>query len=194
MIQDSKELDKVLYYEYRIYATHMFPTPWREFIAAITHNPIYRIWIWQKWSRKHEYYKARSSKTHGIFRAWYSLLRIYSSRRRNILGEKLGLEIYTEKIGKGLRIDHYNNVINGNAIIGENCHLLGNVCIGNKGAQKQDTPIIGNNVLIGRGAIIIGGISIADNITIAAGSLVNKSFLNEGVTIAGVPAKEMTVI
>lgn len=53
-------------------------------------------------------------------------------------------------------------------------------------------PHIGNNVFIGPGAVIVGDIKIADNIAIGANSFVNKSFLEEGITIARVPARKVS--
>ena len=64
------------------------------------------------------------------------------------------------------------------------------MCIGNNKAEGG-VPKIGDNVLIGVGAIIIGDIEIGDNIIIAAGALVNKTFLEKGITIGGVPAKKI---
>lgn len=60
--------------------------------------------------------------------------------------------------------------------------------------RKQRTfwggsPIIGDNCDIGVGAKIIGDITIADNVTIAAGAIVNKSCSQSNVVLAGVPAK-----
>jgi serine O-acetyltransferase len=52
-------------------------------------------------------------------------------------------------------------------------------------------PQIGNNVYIGPGAKIFGEIVIADNIAIGANSVVNKSFYEKGISIAGVPAKKI---
>lgn len=51
------------------------------------------------------------------------------------------------------------------------------------------SPIIGDNCDIGVGAKIIGDITIADNVTIAAGAIVNKSCSQSNVVLAGVPAK-----
>ena len=72
--------------------------------------------------------------------------------------------------------------------MGDNVKLHGSNCIGNNGFIDK-APKIGNNVDIGFGAILIGDIEIADDIIIGANALVNKSFLEKGVTIAGVPAK-----
>ena len=98
-------------------------------------------------------------------------------------------EIYG-KFGKCLKVYHNNIVINDKAIIGNNVVLHGNNCIGNNGTDEK-CPIIGNNVDIGYGAILIGDITIADNIKIGANSVVTKSFFEEGIVIAGVPAKKI---
>ncbi|HEY3363291.1 MAG TPA: hypothetical protein VGK06_16105 [Methanosarcina sp.] len=50
---------------------------------------------------------------------------------------------------------------------------------------------MGNNVYIGPGAKIFGNIVIADNIAIGANSVVNKSFYERGISIAGIPAKKI---
>ena len=60
--------------------------------------------------------------------------------------------------------------------------------IGTNGGSSI-APIIGNNVYIGPGAVIYGGIEIADNCYIGANAVVNKSFLEQNSVIAGVPAK-----
>ena len=76
-------------------------------------------------------------------------------------------------------------MINGNARVGKNCRLYGNNCIGNDGIHSE-CPVIGDNVRICVGAKIIGDVSIANNVIVAAGAVVNKDCLKEG---AGIPAK-----
>lgn len=110
--------------------------------------------------------------------------------RKNRLGSRLGFIISAGCFGEGLRIDHYGSIIvNPKARIGKNCLIHGNCCIGNKGGDSQDSPVIGNNVNIGQNAQILGGIKIADNVTIAAGAVVVKDVLEIGATVAGVPAR-----
>ena len=53
----------------------------------------------------------------------------------------------------------------------------------------DEVPTIGDNVFVGPGVKIYGNITIADNIAIAAGSVVTHSFTTPNVTIGGVPAK-----
>lgn len=79
-------------------------------------------------------------------------------------------------------------VVNGGARIGSNCRIHICVNIGANGGGVEDTPSIGNNVYIGPGAKIFGKIVIGDNTVIGANSVVNKSFLEGGYTIAGIPA------
>ncbi len=90
-----------------------------------------------------------------------------------------------------MQIHHSGNiVVNGKSRIGKNCQLHGSNCIGNDG-KTLDAPVIGNNVEVGVGAKIIGGIRIADNIKIGAGAIVVTSFTEPGITIGGVPARRL---
>ena len=52
-------------------------------------------------------------------------------------------------------------------------------------------PVIGNNVMMGAGAKVIGNVTIADNIKIGAGAVVVTSFIEPGITIGGVPARKL---
>ena len=103
---------------------------------------------------------------------------------------KYGFQIPTKtKIGKGLYIGHFGTlIINKNAIIGENCNLSPNVIIGetNRG-EKRGSPKIGDKVWIGSGAVIVGSISIGNNVLIAPNSFVNEDIPNNSIVI-GNPA------
>lgn len=76
-------------------------------------------------------------------------------------------------------------VINPQAVIGEGTVIQHSVTIGHIG---EGVPIIGRNCFIGAGAIIIGGITIGDNVKIGAGAVVNKD-IPANCTAVGVPAK-----
>ena len=69
--------------------------------------------------------------------------------------------------------------------------MHGNNCIGNAGPHDLRCPIIGDNVMVGVGAKIIGNVNIADGIKIAAGAVVVHSFDEPNITNAGVPAKKV---
>ena len=165
-------MNPVIVYEKKLY----FPTKKDYLISWITHEDTYLIWKYLYFLRREE---AASNK----------LTQYYWRRRKNDLGAKLGIIIYAGTCGKGLRIWHYGStIISGDAKLGENCTFHGQACIGNDGSSVA-APVIGNHVDIGVGANIIGGITIADHVTIGAGAVVTKSCLEEGVTLAGVPAR-----
>lgn len=115
---------------------------------------------------------------------------LYYERKYNILSQKSNINI-RGKFGKNLKVRHENIIINKYAELGDNVILHGNNCIGNRNNGTKDCPKIGNNVDIGYGASIIGGVTIADDIIIGANSLVNKNFLEKGIIIAGIPAKKI---
>ena len=100
---------------------------------------------------------------------------------------KYGIQIgHRLSVGGGFTINHYGGiVIGGNSKIGQNFNIRNNLTIGHSGFHN---PLIGDNVTVGAGAIIIGGVIIGNNVTIGAGAVVTKSFPNH-VVIAGNPAK-----
>ena len=118
------------------------------------------------------------------------ILQYYFSRKKNLLGIRLGFSINAGCFDIGLKIYHYGSIIvNPKSRIGKNCTIHGNCCIGSKGTFPDDSPVIGNNVDIGQNAQILGGIYIADGVKIGAGAVVTKSVLVPGVTVVGVPAR-----
>lgn len=186
----TKEQNKeIIAFERDRYFKYMFRSRLRLFMSSIKAEPIRRIMKWQTLSRKTDYYYhvAHSSSSNIIAKIMY----LYYICRRNRMGEELGLEIDTRNIGKGLVVYHYNNVVNVSAIIGENLHLHGCNVIGNAGNGDLRCPVIGNNVMMGAGAKVIGNVTIADNIKIAAGAIVVTSFTEPGITIGGIPARKL---
>lgn len=110
---------------------------------------------------------------------------IKSKQKFKKISLKLGFSITPNVFGPGLYIPHYGTiVVNGNARVGANCVLHTSTCIGG-----SEPKIVGDNVYISTGAIILGNITIGDNTTISANSLVNKSFTESNVLIGGTPAK-----
>lgn len=81
-------------------------------------------------------------------------------------------------------------VISELAHIGDNCRIHIDVNIGADARNGKLAPQIGNNVYIAPG-VKIWGVFIADNIAIGANSVVNKSFEEVGISIAGIPAKKI---
>jgi serine O-acetyltransferase len=71
--------------------------------------------------------------------------------------------------------------------------MFNDVVIGfERNYMDGDPPKIGDNVYFGPGVKIFGPITIADNIAIGANAIVNKSFTEPGITIAGIPAKKVS--
>ncbi|MEL6871526.1 MAG: serine O-acetyltransferase [Pseudomonadota bacterium] len=94
------------------------------------------------------------------------------------------------RIGKGIMIDHSHAIVIGEtAVVGDNVSLLHGVTLGGTGKETGDRhPKVGNNVLIGAGAKVLGNISIGDCSRVGAGSVVLKD-VPANVTVAGVPAQ-----
>ena len=102
----------------------------------------------------------------------------------------LGFTIGDGVLGENITFFHKGNImINPAAKVGDGCMFHGNCCIGVSRTFEEGAPVIGKNVDIGFGAVILGDIYIADNIKIGANAVVTKSFYEPGITIAGVPAK-----
>lgn len=81
-------------------------------------------------------------------------------------------------------------VIGNNVKMGDNCQIYSNVVIGSKDIRGKFggvNPVIGKNVIVGAGAIILGDIRIGDNVVVAAGSVVLNS-VPDNVVVAGNPA------
>ena len=92
------------------------------------------------------------------------------------------------QIGRGTVFFHHGLgcVVHYNAIIGTNCKIFSNVVIGAKwsdGIRTQSAPIIGNNVMIGAGAVILGDITVEDNSIIGANSIVTKNVPSGSVVV-----------
>ncbi len=102
-----------------------------------------------------------------------------------------GIEIHPgAKIGQGFFIDHGMGVVIGETCeIGDNVTLYQGVTLGGTGKEKgKRHPTIGNNVVIGAGAKVLGSIKIGNNVKIGAGSVVLKD-VPDNCTVVGVPGR-----
>lgn len=105
--------------------------------------------------------------------------------------EIFGVDIHpAAKIGRGIMIDHAHSIVIGEtAVVGDNVSMLHSVTLGGTGKEEEDRhPKIGNGVLIGAGAKVLGNIEIGHCSRIAAGSVVLDP-VPACKTVAGVPAK-----
>jgi len=114
---------------------------------------------------------------------FFFLARLISQFARSLTG----IEIHPgAQIGKGVFIDHGMGVVIGEtSIIGDDVHIYHNVTLGGTGKEKGPRhPIIGNNVMIGTGATVLGRVHVGDNAKIGANTVVLKD-VPEGATVVG---------
>ena len=119
----------------------------------------------------------------------YFLARLFSELSRFITG----IEIHPgAKIGKRLVIDHgVGLVIGETSEVGDDCVIFHQVTLGGvKFDPSKRHPTVGNRVLIGTGAKIMGPITLGDDSRVGANAVVTKS-VDPGVTVAGIPAKPL---
>lgn len=119
----------------------------------------------------------------------YFIARYLSNRAR----KKTGIEIHPgATIGKGLIIDHGMGVVIGETtVIGDDVLIYHGVTLGGTGKMEcKRHPTIGNRVMIGAGAQVLGNIVIADGTKIGSNAVVTKS-TSPGSTVVGIPGKEI---
>lgn len=146
-----------------------------------------KIWKYEILLRKCEYYHncRRGPINKFVFN--------YLKYKKNKLGVLCNFSIPLNVCDSGLSIAHIGSIIiNSGAKIGKNCRIHVGVNIGTEAGKSNSAPTIGDNVYIGPGAKIFGKIEIGNNIAIGANAVVNKSFKKDNITIAGVPAKQVS--
>ena len=107
------------------------------------------------------------------------------------VSEVFGVDIHpAARIGRGIMIDHAHSIVIGEtAVVGDNVSMLHSVTLGGTGKEDGDRhPKIGDGVLIGAGAKVLGNIRIGSCSRIAAGSVVLED-VPACKTVAGVPAR-----
>ncbi|MCC1493410.1 serine O-acetyltransferase [Cognatishimia sp. F0-27] len=105
--------------------------------------------------------------------------------------EAFGIDIHpAARIGRGIMIDHAHSIVIGEtAVVGDNVSMLHSVTLGGTGKEEEDRhPKIGDGVLIGAGAKVLGNIEVGHCSRIAAGSVVLQP-VPPCKTVAGVPAR-----
>lgn len=136
----------------------------------------------------------------GLHAVWFHKLSHWLyARKRYILARMVsqyarfltGIEIHPGAIlGKRLFIDHGMGVVIGEtAQIGDDVLLYQGVTIGGTGSQRgKRHPTVGNRVVVGTGAAVLGNISLGDDVKVGAGSVVVHS-VPAGSTVVGIPGK-----
>lgn len=134
------------------------------------------------WFRIGSYLK---SKQNPLYKPLYLMVAILYKHYQY----KTGIQLYLGcKVGGGLVFPHYGcQIIHYAAELGQNVQIFQGVTIGTT-RGKEGTPKIGNNVILFSGARVIGGVTIGDNCVIGAGAVVTKD-VPSGCVAAGLPAK-----
>ena len=130
--------------------------------------------------------------SHALYRRGHTLAARAVSQGAKFI---TGIEIHPgATIGRGLVIDHGAGVVIGEtAEIGDNCTIYQGVTLGGTGKDVgKRHPTLGNNVMIGAGAKVLGPVTIGDNVKVAAGAVVLTE-LPENSTAVGIPAKVVRV-
>ena len=125
---------------------------------------------------------------HALMNSGRDLLAFHLQNRSS---ERFGVDINpASRIGYGIFLDHATGFVMGEtAVLGNGCSIMQGVTLGGTGKADEDRhPKVGNNVLIGAGANVLGNIKIGDMSKIAAGSVVLNA-VPQKCTVAGVPAK-----
>ena len=171
-ITSKKELREWLQYEKRLYPCNAL-----SYLLGIGESAILRKH--QILLRKAEFHK---NCKHRVRYAW-NLIQLRS------IQSKYALHVPLNCCEKGLRIMHLGPVlINGRATVGRDCRIHMNAALV-AGGTNDDVPTLGDSVVVGYGAVVLGGARIANYVAIGANAVVNKDCLEENVAIAGVPAK-----
>ena len=132
--------------------------------------------------RKTEYYSNAGNK---IIAKLYKL-------RLALMQNRYAIHIPINTCGRGLKLMHVGPIlINGRVSIGQNCVLHINTALV-AGGTNDEVPHLGDGIVVGVGAVILGGVNIADNIAVGANAVVNKSFDESDIAIAGVPAHKVS--
>ncbi len=102
------------------------------------------------------------------------------------------LHVPSARIGPGLLLPHPVGIVVGDDVeIGDNATIYQHVTLGQRGARDQSYPVIGHNVVIYAGAVIIGNITIGDGAVIGANAVVTGD-VPAGATAVGIPARIST--
>ena len=124
---------------------------------------------------------------------WFYKHKMFTLARMISQGSRFftGIEIHPgATIGKGFFIDHGMGVVIGEtAVIGDNCLIYQGVTLGGTGKDKgKRHPTLGNNVMVGSGAKVLGPFTVGNNVKIAANAVVLDA-IPDNCTAVGIPAR-----
>jgi serine O-acetyltransferase len=168
----------------------------KKLINCMVTNPIntqYYIYKYLRILRYAEFHTNNSALNKGkkdISSVYHTIIMIFFYWRLRRISYKTGLQIPPNTCGYGLQIYHYGYlIINPCVKIGVRAILYPGVEIGEK---NGGVPIIGDDVFVGAGAKILGGINVGNNVTIAPNAVVVKDVPDNAI-VGGIPAKIIRV-
>ncbi len=146
------------------------------------------VWRFQRLLRRVEYFLNCRRDLFG------RLQHKYWSWRYHRQGMRCGFEIPPNIFGPGLSIAHKGTIIiHPDVRVGNNCRLHVDVTIGTRpGPPPEEVPTIGDDCYIGPGARLYGPIAIGPGTVVGANAVVNRSFPEGRMTVAGVPARKVS--
>lgn len=174
IIENRADLRAWLSYERKKYksATPLY------FLGILTEQDA--IWKYQRRLRITEYH----------FNTNHKLRYVMSRLRLHRMQFRYGMKLRLNSCGKGLKIMHLGSILT-NGDLGEDCCLHVNTSVVS-GGRDTGTPTIGNHCVIGVGAAVVGSVKIGNGVAIGANAVVTKSFEEDNIAIAGVPAKKIS--
>lgn len=179
MIQTKKDLHQYIKADFEAQAME------HPLMARFTYGENWAMFKYMKTLRKLEYYTNSSPNLFKkILKAFYLM-----KHRRNCL--KYGMYIFPNKVEKGCKIVHpgFRRIHGSVKVIGRNCTFLPMVLFGKKKPDIESGCIeVGDNCYFGTGCTILGPVKIGNNVIVGAGAVVTKD-IPDNCTVAGVPAK-----
>lgn len=128
-----------------------------------------------------------------IFRVVRAILYVATRAGLVLVRNFYGIELHdTMRAGRRLKISHQNGIVlHWNATFGEDCSILQGVTLGQPNRFESDSgPVIGDRVLFGAGAVVLGGVKIGNDAKIGPNSVVTTD-VPAGATVFGNPARVM---
>ena len=176
MIKTKKDLKEYIKYESVLYGGKI------RILGLILSSERDLLLYHQILLRKSEYYYNTNKKVRYLF---------YRARLRKFQS-KYAMHVPINTCEKGLKIMHIGPIlINCGAKLGYDCALHINTGIV-AGGTTNAAPKLGDGVVVGFGAVVLGGITVANNVAIGANAVVNKDVVEENIAVAGVPAKKIS--
>ncbi|MEA5533379.1 serine O-acetyltransferase [Crocosphaera sp. XPORK-15E] len=167
---------------------NLFQSLWQDFQIIFERDPAARNWLEVICCYPGLHALAVHRISHGL---WHRQIPFVPRFLSHIGRLFTGIEIHPgATIGQGVFIDHGMGVVIGEtAIIGDYCLIYQNVTLGGTGKELgKRHPTLGDHVIVGAGAKVLGNLEIGNHVRIGAGSIVLRSVPND-CTVVGVPGR-----